>query len=117
MKKKGFTLVETLIAISILVLAVTGSFAAAHNGMTSAVFSRDQITAFYLAQEGIEQVRNLRDKNGLIGANWMTGIANAGDPCEPGFTCYVDALNTPHLIKCTAAGSCLFSYSDFDFWI
>jgi len=100
----GFTIIETLIAISILVLAVTGAFSAAHNGMTSALFSKDQITAFYLAQEGIEQIRNLRDRNGLQGVGWMNGIANAGDPCQFSSTCYVDAVNTTHLIACS--GTC-----------
>ncbi len=110
MKNHGFTLVETLIAISILVLAVTGAFSAAHSGMTSALYSKDQITAFYLAQEGMEQVRNIRDRNGISALNWMNGIANAGnpsgtgDPCEVGFTCYADALNsaTP-LTRCSGA--------------
>ena len=105
MKTKGFTLVETLIAISILVLAVTGAFSAAHSGMTSALYSKDQITAFYLAQEGIEQIRNLRDQNSLTSSNWMNGIANPGNPCEIGFTCYVDALSdTTPLIRCS--GTC-----------
>jgi prepilin-type N-terminal cleavage/methylation domain len=104
MKTKGFTLVETLIAISILVLAVTGAFSAAHSGMTSALYSKDQITAFYLAQEGIEQIRNLRDQNSLTSSNWMNGIANSApteDPCAPGNTCYVNALSefTP-LVRC-----------------
>lgn len=105
MKNNGFTLVETLIAISILVLAVTGAFSAAHSGMTSALYSKDQITAFYLAQEGMEQVRNLRDRNGISALNWMNGIANPGDPCEVGFTCYADALDsaTP-LTRCS--GTC-----------
>jgi len=94
MKNSGFTLVETLIAISILVLAVTGAFSAAQSGMTSALHSKDQITAFYLAQEGIEQIRNLRDENGLTGVNWLTNIANPGDPCALGNKCYVDTLNT-----------------------
>lgn len=93
MKTKGFTLVETLVAISILILAVTGAFSAAQNGISSAIFSKDQIVAFYLAQEGMEHIRNLRDQNGLRGVNWMTDIALPGDPCQFGTTCRVDAVN------------------------
>jgi len=108
--RQGFTLVETLVAVSILVLGVTGAFSAAHNGLVSSMYSKDQIIAFYLAQEGIEQVRNLRDKNGLTGANWLSGVANSGDPCEagppglPGPLCYADPLNsaTP-IIRCSGA--------------
>jgi len=103
--KKGFTLVETLIAITILVLAVTGAFAAAHNGMMSSLYSKDQVTAFYLAQEAIEQIRNIRDQNGIRGntQGWLAGIANSGDPCAVGNTCYVDALSSSApLIQCPA---------------
>ena len=103
--RQGFTLVETLIAISILVLAVTGAFAAAHNGMMSSLYSKDQVTAFYLAQEAIEQIRNLRDQNGISGnaQGWLAGIANAGDPCAVGNVCYVNALSSSApLIQCPA---------------
>ena len=108
-KTKGFTLIETLIAISILVLAVTGAFAAAQNGISSATFSKDQIVAFYLAEEGIEEIRNLRDQNGLAGVSWLSGIAGSvNDPCYFGNVCMVDAVSPDKVIsKCgTEAGSC-----------
>jgi Tfp pilus assembly protein PilV len=103
----GFTLIETLIAISILILAVTGAFAAAQNGISSAIFSKDQIVAFYLAQEGVETIRNRRDQNGLAGANWLSGIAEAAeDPCLFGSVCRVDAINQT-ITKCSGGlGSC-----------
>lgn len=105
MKTKGFTIIETLIAISILVLAVTGAFSAAQNGISSAIFSKDQIVAFYLAQEGVEYVRNMRDQNGLANVNWMQGIAEPGDPCQFGTTCRVDAVvSSGNLVACS--GSC-----------
>lgn len=91
--KRGFTLIETLIAISILVLAVTGAFAAAQNGLSSASFSKDQIVAFYLAEEGVEEVRNLRDQNGLASTGWLNGIAaSPTDPCYFGNACMIDAV-------------------------
>jgi type II secretory pathway pseudopilin PulG len=102
-KSRGFTLVETLIAISILILAVTGAFAAAQNGISSAIFSKDQIVAFYLAQEGVEHIRNLRDQNGIAGVNWLRGIAMAGDPCA-GTSCKIDAV--AGTISSCGAGSC-----------
>lgn len=100
----GFTLVETLIAISILVMAVTGAFAAAHNGITSSMYSKDQIIAFYLAQEGVEHIRNLRDRNALEAPPdpWLEGIAMSGDPCELGSPCRVDAVNNT-IVDCGAS--------------
>lgn len=92
-KNRGFTLVETLVAIAILVTAVTAAFTAAQNGLSSAEFSKNQVTAFYLAQEGIEYIRNLRDDNGINDRDWLYNIAETGNPCELGHKCVVDAVN------------------------
>lgn len=103
---KGFTLVETLVAVAILVVAVTGALGAAATGISSGTFSKDQTIAFYLAQEGVEQIRNMRDDNGLAGNAWLAGIANLGDPCAFGTVCTVDAFHND-LTPCPdGAGSC-----------
>ena len=60
MKDKGFTIIESLVAISILVVVITGTLTAIQTGLSSYIFSKDQIIAFYLAQEGFEQIRNIR---------------------------------------------------------
>lgn len=60
-KEKGFTLIETLVAISILLLSIIGPMEIAARGLFSAYYARDEIAAYYLAQEGVEYVRNLRD--------------------------------------------------------
>lgn len=62
---KGFTLIETLVAIFILVIAVTGPISAAQNSLKAAFLARDQVTAFYLAQDAIEYLINIRDTNAL----------------------------------------------------
>ncbi|MBI2618265.1 prepilin-type N-terminal cleavage/methylation domain-containing protein [Candidatus Kaiserbacteria bacterium] len=79
MKKKtssqsGFTLIETLVAISILLIALTAPLTIASRGLSSAYFARDQITAFYLAQDAVEYVRNTRDQNVLTGSSWLSGF-------------------------------------------
>lgn len=75
---RGFTLIETLVAISILVLALTGPLTIISQALRSAYYSRDQIVAFYLAQEAVEYIRNVRDENSLkTGAlvdSWLNGI-------------------------------------------
>lgn len=63
--KKGFTLVETLVAISILLLAIIGPMTIAQRGIQSSYFATEQVTAVFLAQEAIEAVRQLRDEQGL----------------------------------------------------
>lgn len=76
---RGFTLLETLVAIFILVLAVTGPMVFAQSGLRSAFLARDQITAFFLAQDAIESIKNLRDDNAINNRNWLEGIYNDCD--------------------------------------
>lgn len=103
LQKSGFTLIETLVAISILILAVTGAFQAAQKGISLGTFSKNQVVAFYLAGEAIEQIKNIRDENSLKGNSWLQGIANPGDPCTLGTVCMVDAVNAPTLASCNSS--------------
>jgi prepilin-type N-terminal cleavage/methylation domain-containing protein len=71
----GFTLVETLIAIAVLSLAVTGPMTIAQKSIASAMYARDQVMASYLAQDAIEYVRNVRDTNRLTtGVSWLNKL-------------------------------------------
>src|SRR3989344_61506 len=114
-KVEGFTLIESLVAISILVAVITGTTKAIQTGISSYIFSKDQIIAFYLAQEGFEQIRNIRDENSLNNRNWLTGLsAVSSDPCWFGPSpaqkaCRVapaDPVNGNVAIECGAPGSC-----------
>ncbi len=58
---RGFTLVEAMVAVTILAFAVAGPLSAASRALVAAETARDQLTASYLAQEGIEYVRAMRD--------------------------------------------------------
>lgn len=104
---RGFTIIESLIAISILVMAVIGASGAVQTGISSYIYSKDQIIAFHLAQEGFEQIRNIRDENGLKNIDWLTGIsAVSGDPCYFGNACIADPVGTTLLTRCGLPGSC-----------
>lgn len=59
--RSGFTLIETLVAISILLIAVVGPMVLVSNGIKISYFARDQITAVYLAQDAMEALRFIRD--------------------------------------------------------
>lgn len=61
MRKNGFTLIETLIAVSIVCIAVVGPLVTASRSFVAAYTARDQLTAAYLAQEGVEYIRLMRD--------------------------------------------------------
>ncbi len=63
--RRAFTLVETMIAVTILTFAVAGPLFTASRAIIAAQIARDQLTASYLAQEGIEYVRAMRDNEYL----------------------------------------------------
>ncbi len=83
MSSKGFTLLEIMIAIAILIVGIVG---------ISIVFSRisiltsgisNRLVAAYLAQEGIEIVRNIRDTNWVEGiGDWDYGLTTCSGGCE-----------------------------------
>jgi len=64
-QKRGFTLIETMVAVAIVTLSVAGPLFTANSAITAATTARIQLTASYLAQEGIEYVRLLRDNEFL----------------------------------------------------
>ncbi|OGD68232.1 hypothetical protein A2811_01755 [Candidatus Campbellbacteria bacterium RIFCSPHIGHO2_01_FULL_34_10] len=82
----GFTLIETLVAISILLIAIISPLILAKEGMVSARLAKNQLVAFYLAQEAVEYVRNVRDSNLLSGSSWLSYL----EDCQSGL-CYIDA--------------------------
>ncbi|MDO8471014.1 MAG: prepilin-type N-terminal cleavage/methylation domain-containing protein [bacterium] len=104
----GFTIVESLVAIAILVLVITGVTSAIQTGISSYIFSKNQVIAFYLAQEGFEQIRNMRDGNGLSSQPWLTDIsADSSNPCYFGNACIVDPVNSNVPIRCASGpGNC-----------
>ena len=118
--KKGFTLIETLVAISVLTVAIAAPLVLASQSLMTAYQARDNVVAFNLAQEAIEAVRAQRDHNLLntilTGStdSWLTGLTHEGigDPQKPFM---VDSLSTTqNFIDCSGStpGSC--SYLKFD---
>lgn len=57
----GFTIVETLVAVTILLVVIIGPLTIASQGLSNAMFANEQTTAVFLAQEAIEAVQELRD--------------------------------------------------------
>lgn len=74
---RGFTLIETLVAVAILAFAVTGPLFTASRALVAAEIARDQLTASYLAQEGVEYVRAMRDTEYL--AAYQAGGTSVSD--------------------------------------
>lgn len=70
----GFTLLEAIVAISVITVGLVGVLSLVTQTISSATFSKDKLIAVYLAQEGIEIVRNIRDTNWLTNASWNNGL-------------------------------------------
>jgi len=85
----GFSLVETLVAIAILLIAVVGPISIIGNSLHQIYYAKDEMLAINLAQEGIEMVRQKRDSNML--ANEVPATVTAWDSGITAGTYTVDA--------------------------
>jgi len=64
---KGFTVVETVVAVSLLAMTLIGIYALAARSIGIGLAFRNELIASGLAAEGIEIVRSLRDTNWILG--------------------------------------------------
>lgn len=77
---KGFTIIETLVAISILMVILVAPFKTAELALTSSYAARDELIANSLAQEATEYVHELRGNDYLINyqhsgtPTWLQGL-------------------------------------------
>ena len=77
--KQGFTLLEMLLALSVLSVGIMSAFTLAMANLNTARDNYERIRAANLAREGIEIARNIRDTNWLkIEANEDCDTVSAG---------------------------------------
>ena len=77
--KKGFSLVEALLAsavFALLAMAVVGSYL---YGQESTALSGNRAKAVYLAEEGLEAVRNIRDADFANLSDGTFGLSSSAD--------------------------------------
>ena len=106
----GFTLLETLIAMLILSAAIVGPLSIAQKSLSSAIYAHNQITAFHLAGEAMEYVRNIRDENNLANRSWLSGISSSCSTANP---CGLDPTNPNPLgrvVSCSSTDGCRLSF-------
>jgi len=88
----GFTLLEALMAVSILMVAVVAPITVSQKGLSSAVYAKSQMIASYLAQDAIEYIKNKRDgvsiRNDFVRDNFLTSFSL----CLDGKSCQIDTI-------------------------
>ena len=116
--KAGFTLIETLVAITMLTTVIATIMSLVQTSLQANAYAQDQVVAKNLAEEGIEYIRNIRDVNMINGANWLTSIAkDVSSPCGniagagAQATCKVDPFTLAIPSTCTTSdNSCTLKY-------
>ncbi|MEK7665015.1 MAG: prepilin-type N-terminal cleavage/methylation domain-containing protein [Patescibacteria group bacterium] len=86
-KNSGFTIIELIIAIFILSFSIFGVYNAFITVIVLTHGVSDRFIGAYLAQEGLEIIRNTRDTNWISGSiNWRQGLQDCQDGCEADYT-------------------------------
>lgn len=99
-RESGFTLLEAIVSIFIMLVGITGSMTLVFNAIVGLGLAKDRIIATNLAQEGLEVVHNIRDTNWLDSASpaWNDWDGDGlADICTPPCTRFIlwDSLNLP----------------------
>ena len=95
-KESGFTLVETLVAVAIFATSITGLISITARGINDTVFVKNKLTASYLAQEGVEIIRSMRDTSALVysgttyWSEFITGYIGDCYSTNGADACYID---------------------------
>ncbi len=105
-KNKGFTLIETMIAVFILVVAMNAMLGLISSSLFSARYAKNEIIANYLIQEAIDYIRNERDSIAFQQKDDPTGgwanFQNKYSACFNPLGCQVEPANTgSNISACT----------------
>ncbi|MGC9605224.1 MAG: hypothetical protein ABSF56_00480 [Minisyncoccia bacterium] len=110
--QRGFMIIETLVAISVLMIAIAGPLVVASRGLFGAAASKDQLIASYLAQESLETAKNIRDinvyniNNGSTGIDWLTTGSSVTDLslCTKASPCDISVIDSATVSSCSSSG-------------
>ena len=95
--RRGFTLVEMLVAVSIFTASILALLGILAQGISNTGYAKRKMIASYLAQEGVEYIRNMRDTYMLYSGGAQTGWNNFNatlvdiSACNGVNGCYINA--------------------------
>ncbi len=100
--KKGFTIIETLVAVTILMLAIIGPMTVSQKSLVASIYAKDQIIASYLAQDVMEYLKNKRDTYLSTSSfqNWVNtyAVCTSSNPCSA--DTFMDRFDAPCVNSC-----------------
>ena len=97
--RKGFTLVESLVALSIFLTVATVPMEIVIKSLQTNLLSKNNLEAHFKAQEIIEVARAIRDSNFVNGKNWLTSLSQCSEStcvvtynsgCITGEPCFIN---------------------------
>lgn len=122
-QKKGYSLIEVLVAISILLLSIVGPMTIAVKGLQASLHASEKATAIFLAQEGIEAFISARNdaaiaavRSGDLTVSW-DWVGNIDASCFTAVGCNLDFRNANPLgtiQSCSNIESCRLFYDATD---
>jgi prepilin-type N-terminal cleavage/methylation domain-containing protein len=89
--QSGFSLVEMLVAVSVLLIIIVGPMTMTSRVAKSSSFATEQVQAFFLAQEGLELAEKLRDDLLLrhFNSSYATPWTTFNNPAGTNNLCYI----------------------------
>ena len=112
MSSKAFTLIEILMAITVITVGVVGSYAAITKVASITFFNSSRFIASRLAQEGIEIVTNIRDANWIKRTDWDDDLTGCSSGCEIDYddSDFTDWVEPGRYLKIDSSG--FYNYQD-----
>ena len=96
-KNKGFTLVETMVAVFILTTTVMSLLSLTTSSLFAAKYANNEITANYLLQEVVDYIRNNRDS---------VAFQQSGDTIKGGWNNFINKYGASDNTSCFSSNGC-----------
>lgn len=100
--RAGFTIVELIITIFILSFSIFGVYNAFSTIIVLTHGASDRFIASYLAEEGLEVIRNIRDNNWISSQGWTSSLDTCQDGCQADYTTGTDLPGALSIIPWTS---------------
>lgn len=110
-QERGFTLIESLVAVAILMSLIVAFMTAVRSSVSYFIYSKEQVTAFYLAHDAMEFIKSVQITDLSNGSELLTnepGVDNffydlfmAGNKCVND-SCQIDTT-TGSVTVCSTA--------------